>query len=392
MAKAKDFNFTKSAILALPLPATSMDTYRDTKEKGLSLYITPAGAITFFIRKRIAGRDERVKLGTFPEMTVEQARTAALKTKAAIASGANPNLEKTKLREETTFAELFREYMERYSKPHKKSWKFDEREVNKFLSHWFGRKLSSISRQEVAKLHDKIGQGNGLYQANRVLERIRAMFNKAIEWGWDGANPSTGIKKFRERSRDRFMQPDELIRFHAALAKEKNETARDYILMSLLTGARKSNVLAMQWNEVNWERAEWRISETKNGEPVTVPLIPSAMSILERRRVTGNGKWIFPSESGKNHYADPKKAWQRLLAEAQIADLRIHDIRRTLGSYQAMTGASLAIIGKSLGHKSQQATAIYSRLNLDPVRESMMRATDVIFALPAPKKSGGNRP
>ena len=380
----KQFIFTKQSIQQLPRPATGMATYRDCKEKGLSLWITAAGAVTFFVRKRIDGRDERVKLGTFPEMTVEQARKAALQTKAAIAGGANPNLEKNQLRQEITFAELFGEYMERYSKPHKKSWKFDEREVNKFLSHWFNRKISTISKQEIAKLHDKLSQENGLYQANRVLERIRAIFNKAIEWGWQGTNPSLGIKKFREKQRDRFLQSDELLRFHTALAQEKNETARDYILMSLLTGARKSNVLAMQWDEINWQRAEWRISETKNGDPVTIPLLPAAIDILEHRRKGTNSVWIFASDRTNGHFADPKKAWQRLLKASGIEDLRIHDIRRTLGSYQAITGASLPIIGKSLGHKSQQATAIYSRLNLDPVRESIARATQVIFANESP--------
>ena len=133
-----------------------MQTYGDTKEKGLRLYITAGGAVTFFVRKRISGRDERVILGAFPEMTVEQARAAALQTRAAIAGCANPNLEKTKLRQEITFEELFREYMERYSKPHKRSWQFDEREVNKYLSHWFSRKISSISKQEVAKLRKEL--------------------------------------------------------------------------------------------------------------------------------------------------------------------------------------------------------------------------------------------
>jgi len=387
----RQFTFTKQTIQRLPLPATGMATYRDSKEKGLSLWITASGAVAFFVRKRIGGRDERVKLGTFPEMTVEQARIAALKTKAAIAGGANPNLDKTRLRQEITFGELFSEYMERYSKPHKKSWEFDEREVNKFLSHWFSRKISTITKQEIAKLHDRLGKENGLYQANRVLERIRAIFNKAIEWGWEGTNPSLGIKKFREKARDRFLQADELTRFHTALAQEPNETARDYILMSMLTGARKSNVLAMRWDEINWQRAEWRIAETKNGEPVIVPLLPAAIDILQRRRNGTNKPWVFPSARTSGHFADPKKAWQRLVKAAKIDDLRIHDIRRTLGSYQAITGASLTVIGKSLGHKSQQATAIYSRLDLDPVRQSLMRATEVMFAgEPASKKAVGN--
>lgn len=324
------------------------------------------------------------------EIFLEQYMDVGVEDGVSAAFG-NPNLDKTRLRQEITFGELFGEYMERYSKPHKKSWAFDEREVNKFLSNWFSRKISTITKQEIAKLHDRLGKENGLYQANRVLERIRAIFNKAIEWGWEGMNPSLGIKKFREKARDRFLQADELTRFHTALAQEPNETARDYILMSMLTGARKSNVLAMRWEEINWERAEWRIAETKNGEPVILPLLPAAIDILQRRRNGTNKPWVFPSARTSGHFADPKKAWQRLVKAAKIDDLRIHDIRRTLGSYQAITGASLTVIGKSLGHKSQQATAIYSRLDLDPVRQSLMRATEVMFAgEPASKKAVGN--
>jgi integrase len=69
----------------------------------------------------------------------------------------------------------------------------------------------------------------------------------------------------------------------------------------------------------------------------------------------------------------------RILKEAGIADLRIHDLRRTLGSWQAATGANSYIIGKSLGHRSQQSTAVYARLNLDPVRDSVNKATDAML-------------
>lgn len=424
------FNFTKTLIDKLPIPEKGMETYKDTKEKGLSLYVTSGGAKTFFVRKRINGRDERVKLGTFPDMTVEQARKKALEVKAKVASGENPNLEKHKIRDEMLFEQLFREYLEKYSKRHKRSWKYDEREVNKFLSHWFKRKISTISQHEVRTLHDKIRDKNGLYQANRILERARCIYNKAIEWGWDGKNPTQGIKKFKEKSRDRFIQPHELPLLFHALDQEENTTARDYILISLMTGARKSNVLAMKWEQINWERAEWRIPETKNGEPVTIPLIEQAVELLEKRRRLTNSPWVFESETGSGHLADPKKAWDRIrvratfelwretpeyadlidevntalrnrnnyaftvvylyeavIKEAEkrgidlptgLVDIRIHDIRRTVGSYQAITGASLPIIGRSLGHKSQQATQIYSRLHLDPVRASMELASNAI--------------
>jgi integrase len=109
------------------------------------------------------------------------------------------------------------------------------------------------------------------------------------------------------------------------------------------------------------------------------------MEILTARKLASDGPWVFPGGGASGHLADPKKAWTRILTEAGIADLRIHDLRRTLGSWQAATGANSYIIGKSLGHRSQQSTAIYARLNLDPVRESVNKATDAMFAYLEPE-------
>ncbi len=378
--KQTAFNFTKTAIRGLKAPEKSILYYRDTREKGLSLYVTANNVITFFIRKRIGGKDERVIIGNFPEMSVENARKKARIIKGYVAGGINPNEEKRKLKQEITFGELFTEFMERYSKKQKRTWKEDERDIRRFLSNWFSRKISIISKREIQLLHDQTKDNNGLYQANRLLERIRALYNKAIEWGWNGANPTTGIKKFKEKKRDRFIKPDELPLFFQAVNDETNQTAKDYIWLLLLTGARKNNVLAMRWKEIDWQSKEWRIPETKNGEPVTLPLIKKAIEILENRKQTSESQWVFPSENSRSgHFTDPKKAWQRILKRANIEDLRIHDIRRTMGSYQAITGSSLAIIGKSLGHKSQQATAIYARLYNDPVRVSMEKAAQAML-------------
>jgi integrase len=150
-------------------------------------------------------------------------------------------------------------------------------------------------------------------------------------------------------------------------------------MLSLLTGQRKSNMLAMRWDELNLSRAEWRIPKTKNGEPLTVHLPPQAIDILQTRNAQSDSEWVFPGSGKAGHLADPKKAWKRILERAEIKDLRIHDLRRTLGSWQTALGASGFIVGKSLGHKSMQATAVYARLNLDPVRDSVNAAADAMF-------------
>jgi integrase len=151
-------------------------------------------------------------------------------------------------------------------------------------------------------------------------------------------------------------------------------------MMSLLAGARKSNTLAMRWDEISFHGATWRIALTKNDDPQIVHLSPQAMEILKERKLHSLSPWVFPGGGASGHLADPKKAWMRILKEAGIADLRIHDLRRTLGSWQAATGANSYIIGKSLGHRSQQSTAVYARLNLDPVRDSVNKATDAMLS------------
>jgi integrase len=375
-----EINFTKAALTgAAPAAKGKRDYYYDGKEKGLVLAVTPAGGKSFYLYKRIDGRPERLLLGKFPDLTVENARKLAASAKGEIAMGENPQKAKRSIRDEMTFGALFTEYLEKHSKVHKRSWAYDEREVNKFLKHWFKRKISSIEKPEVERLHAKVGKDNGLYQANRLLERIRSIFSKATDWGWDGVNPATGIKKYREKSRDRFLQPEELPRFFEALSNEPNEAARDFFMMSLLAGARKSNTLAMRWDEISFHGETWRIALTKNDDPQIVHLSPQAMEILKERKLHSLSPWVFPGGGASGHLADPKKAWMRILKEAGIADLRIHDLRRTLGSWQAATGANSYIRGKSLGHRSQQSTAVYARLNLDPVRDSVNKATDAML-------------
>jgi integrase len=197
-------------------------------------------------------------------------------------------------------------------------------------------------------------------------------------------NPCRGVKKFKENSRSRFLQPSELQRFFRELdARETPELFRDYIYISLLTGARRSNILSMRWSEIDVTSRLWRIpsNKSKNAEEMTVPLTREAIDILERRKRTARSVFVFPSSGKTGHLQEPRRPWKNLLNRADIDDLRLHDLRRTLGSYQTITGASTAIVGKTLGHKSPEATAVYARLNLDPVRQSIENATAAMLAL-----------
>jgi integrase len=334
--------------------------------------------------RKIQSKPEQIRIGPFPDLTVDQARKKAEELNGLIAKGANPQEVVRGKREELTLSELFQEVLERHLTPHRREKTVQEytRQFEVHLKAWKGHKLSQIHRRNVSQLHIKIGQESGPYLANRVLAMLSMLFGKAKSLGlWNGDNPCTGIERFKEKSRDRFLQPDEIPRFFQALAEESNTIARDCLLMCLLTGARRSNVQAMQWEEVNWGQNTWRIPDTKSGDPLIVPLVPEAVEILKDRMQTAEDSlWVFPGRDSTKHIVELKTVWARLLKRAGIQNLRMHDLRRSLGSWMAAQGASLSIIGKGFGHKDPATTAIYSRLNIDPVRDPMERAVEAMFA------------
>jgi integrase len=379
---SKKINFTIIIIKSIPnAKEGSRDYYYDTKTPGLGIMVFPSGTKTFFLYKRVDGKPDKIKLGRFPEVSIEQARNAALAGMNDIAKGINPNKEKQRLRNETTFAKLAERFINEYAKERKKSWENDLGYYTNHLKPLDNKKISMITRSNVEKLHNEIKNKTGLYAANRSLALLKTMFNRAIDWGFDGNNPAAKIKKFPEQARDRALQPHELNNFFEALNNEPSIIFRDYIYLSLLTGARRSNVLAMRWEHLTFgDASEWRIPITKNGEAQIISLVPQAIEILQELKEQSNSEWVFPSTTSKSgHIEEPKKVWKRILQQAGITDLRIHDLRRTMASWQVRTGANSFVIGKTLGHKSQQATAIYARVSKDVARESMENAVNAMF-------------
>jgi integrase len=397
---AQRFNFTKKGLDQLSSPQGGQRAYHyDTHVRGLALAVSPAGRKTFILYRKIAGRPERITIGPYPDLSIEQARGRASELNAVIAKGENPAAQKRQIRNEATLKELFLQFGEHYASG-KRTWVEMQRVFDVYLHPWHFRKISSIRRLDVVALQNRLKRKNGLYTANHVTRLLSSMFNRAAEWGWKGDNPASRVPLFQETKRDRFLLPEELSAFFNAVDAEPNETIRDFIYIALLTGGRRANVQAMRWPEIDFNQQVWNIpaSSAKMGDLLTIPLLPKALEILERRRDAAKNElerrgdaaineledeaineWVFASSGRSGHLVEPKTAWKRIMKAAGLSDLRLHDLRRTMGSWQAITGSSLLVIGKSLGHKSVSATAIYARLNDGPVRESMQRATTALL-------------
>ncbi len=169
------------------------------------------------------------------------------------------------------------------------------------------------------------------------------MFNLARIWGlYSGDNPATGIRAFHEDKRDRFLGPDELSRALAALDQEPDWRWRAYFRLALLLGPRRQELLRVQWPDLDFSARAWRLPTTKAGRPHLLQLPTPAVEILESLPSRAQSEWVFPSPTSRSgHLKEPQKARQRIRARANTKDVRIHDLRRTLGSWLAASGYGL---------------------------------------------------
>ena len=380
------FNFTEAAIASLPFsqPGKRL-VYYDTAVKNLVLRVSSSTKI-YYLLKKVGNQTVFHRIGDANNTSLKNARKRMCELIEQTNRGENPNDEKHRIRDSITVQEFFDEY---YFPEHslirkqRTSQQADKLVMRLYIPNDVKRaKLLTLKRADIERMHNTIYKlKNSVYSANRGLKLMRQMFNKAIDWGLATNNPAARIKLFPEIQRDRFLQPDEMGVFFDEVSKIPNASARNFILLSLFLGQRRHDIQSLQWSDINFERRVAYIKKTKNGDPQIVPLSTQAIELLKEMETFKTSNWLFPSsQSRSGHLENPQVAWRAMKRRAGLTDLRIHDLRRTFASYQAISGSSNEIIGKALGDKSPAVIPIYARLSEDPVRQSIQRAADKMFA------------
>ena len=383
-------SFSKRSLEKLPTKDKRYALF-DSETNGLGLAVYPSGQKTFFHLRKVQGWPERTTIGQFPDLSVENARGKASELNGKLSrwkandyEGPHPLGRRTRT---LTFGELLDDYIDRHLKAKAKNPELAEETaramVDRYLASWRVRKLGSIRREDVRNLLHDVAERRGRVIANRLVELVRRLYYFAEKAElYTGDNPARKIELYAEQERTRFLNGEELARLFTALRKESNADLRDFVLLALFTGARKSDVFSMAWSDISLPDNRWTIPNPKSNTPYVVALTPESVKILKGRLRTrsDDGPWVFPSFGKTGHIVELKRAWKLLLERAKISNLHIHDLRRTLGSWQAAMGASIPVIGKSLGHASTEATMIYARLDLAPVRASVTAATQAMIA------------
>jgi len=391
MAKENKFNFTDERLRKMKASEQGKrDYYHDLLTPGLMLSVTATGSRSFMFQRWSPEkqRSVTVTLGKYPTLSIREAREMAVIYTGAVNAGNDPALEKKQKRETLTVAEILDLYMTEHSIPHKRSAKDDQAKIRLHLKPHFGvRRIDEVTPDSVRSWHIGLTKIMTPAAANRHFALLRSVYNTMLP---DMPNPCRTTKMFKEYSRDRFLQPEELDQFFQAVEAERqvgNPDIADYLLLSIYTGARRSNVLAMAWTDIDFNREQWRISgeQSKNMSIMIIPLVSEALDILARRRKVAGSVFVFPSHGKTGHLQEPKTGWKRIMKRADLNNVRLHDLRRTMGSYQTIGGASTAIVGKTLGHQNPASTAVYARMTLDPVREAMEKAV-ALMRTPVEKK------
>ena len=394
--------FTKKTIEGLQATGRRRAVY-DDKTPGLSLQVTERGHKAFYFTGRVNGRHRKARLGDFPGMTIEQARRAADWWRGEIAAGRDPFERRREQREQQAHVRTFKGAWEHYRDYHLKpncAPRAARNDSYLFEAVTFKtRRLDGITTADVKRLHEKIAQRGAESMANKTVRFVRRIFNHAIdELGHTGNNParlrqgrrrqrasgrrgSAAVSLAQERSRERYIEPLEMPAFLRALDAEPDADFADFIRLMLFTGARRGNVQAMRWGDVNLGRATWTIpaDAAKAGESITVPLSSHALTLLKRRRgkAAEGAVYVFPSSrAASGHMTEPKKKWWALRERAGTPDVTLHDLRRTVGSWATNQGVAYPVVKAMLGHAGGgDVTAIYSRVDVETVRNAFERTT-----------------
>lgn len=354
----------------------------DDEIPGFGLRIYPSGKRAYVLSYRSNGRKRLMTIGPHGVFTLQQARDRSRQLCSQVIGKSDPLAERKRAALGETVADLCRDFMERHSKMNKKSWKEDERRITRYIVPAFGNhKVKGIHRADVASLHHKIGK-NSVYEANHTINLLSKMFSLAETWGFldEGApNPARKIEKYPTTKRDRWVTPEELPRLAEAVEQEGNLYARFAVWLYLLTGLRKQEVLSLRWDQIDFTRNELGLPDTKSGRPHYLPLSGPAIRLLEKiPRLDGN-PYVIPGHKKGCHLVNITKPWVRIRERAHIEDVRLHDLRRTVGSWLAQAGNSLHLVARVLNHTSLETTKIYARFGQDQVREALERHGNLIL-------------
>lgn len=305
---AHQFYFNTYILDNLPAPAKGFDVVQDMEEPRLRLYVTSRGVKTFFVRKRVNGKDKRIIIGNYPEIDVDDARNAV----ATVLE--NASKKSVVRRKKISFKEFLDLYLKNKVRRSEDSYMKLLRSVNRHLVDLFDKNISDISTDD---LHDVVSKISGLAIASRMQELLQSVFKYAVEQGYVKQNPAIGLAKIKQNRRVRPLNKSGLRKLIKVIEKQEDVVLRGAFLMLIYGFAPRSKIFSMAWDDLDFNHDMW------NGRPL------SDRAILLLQDLPQDGDWVFPSHGGM-HLMDPRTSWKRIVSQAGIPNLTMDDVYKFL--------------------------------------------------------------
>lgn len=394
-------NFTKAMLVGLE-PRGERYEVADTQIGGLRVRVTPLGAKTFTVVKKVKGRPVRVTLGKYPDLTPEMARKKAAKVIGEMAyHEVDPNQRKRAERQQLiTLGEAFAAYLVDIplSENTIKAYRLA---ISRDLSGWVDKSLTSITGAMVEKRHRELMQQSPT-GANRAMRVLRAVWNHTRDQSDDENGqpilPECPVRKInrkwaREVRRQSYIAPGQLSDWWAATEaiadpgeykRGDGELARDYLQFVLLTGLRRREASGLCWSNIDIKGRAFTVTDTKNHRPLKLPLSDYLVDMLVRRKKNAGDEYgPFPLEEPKRFVS-----WVR---DRSGVNFTVHDLRRTFITLAEGLDISLLAIKALVNHQSGtgDVTAGYAQIGTERLRKPMQQIADTVLAYACEKPSGG---
>lgn len=386
MARLNGTTISRRTVEALPVGEREA-VFWDHELSGFGVRVYPSGTKVYLVQTRSGGKSRRITIGRHGVLTAEQARRKAAQFIASIKTGEEPARPQSPPDTGTTIAEVAERYMKEHvavrCKP--STARACRCTLDRYLLPAFGaRPLGSIGREEVAALQYRLHKTPSM--ANRVIDMLSRLFNMAEAWGVapEGGNPCRFVKKYKERSCERFLSEEEFRRLGRVLDEVQAEgkvsaNAVAAIRLLMLTGCRRGEIVSLRWEDVDLEAGELRLRDAKTG-PRQVALSPAAVRVLSAIPRPADNPWVIPGRKPGTRLSNLNVSWLVVRGRADLEDVRLHDLRHSFASRALALGESLSMIGKLLGHRKVQTTARYAHLAQDSVKTSAARVAESLRA------------
>ena len=355
-------------------PRKSTYDVRDRELKGFGIRVMPSGAKRYFIHSQHNGQRIWKIVGPAGSISLDEARVRARTLLAAIREGGDAQAATPP---DTPFETVAGEVFRRYAR----NWKPSTLKVNqgyyrKQILPWFeGRPIADIAAHDVqlwfASLHETP------VAADRSAPVLSVIMRQAEVYGYrlEGTNPCTGIRRYRRQGRERFLSAAEISRLGEVLARHEADypQAATIVRLLLLTGCRRGEIISLKWRY--YRENKLFLPDSKVG-PRTVWLSSAAREVLNN--LPRSAVWVFPSRKADSHLTAGavRALWTRVRAEADLRDVRIHDLRHTYASMALAQGETVLTIGRLLGHRDPETTLKYTHMS----ELAVLEAVDTIGA------------